>query len=311
MPLVLALIAIALLLLLAGILLWHHANRRTRRDTTARFIRHHIDERTAAYLNAPSLAHDPNDPRIWRGGPANWSSLLLRAGVVPTPTFYFGLIGLPVVLAAIGGFMLGPLAAGAILLMGLVLGFFRLWLKADKRHRKAVEQLPEFLDAVVRMMTIGNSLSSSFQSATGKTEEPLLEMIERANSNHRGGQELDMALRQSARLYGLHELYLVAAIVGVTIRFGGRSDHVLERMAAFMRDLTQAQRELVALSAEVRLSAWVLALLPLGIGAFIIMFNNALFMGMWNDPVGWKLLVGAAVLQIVGSYWLYRMAKLA
>ncbi|TEA80316.1 type II secretion system F family protein [Allopusillimonas ginsengisoli] len=311
MPIVLALIAVALLLLLGGILLWHQANRRARRDTTERFVNQHIDARTAAHLNAPSLANSQRDAHVWRGGPANWSSLLLRAGVVPTPGFYIRLLGLPLVLAIVGGVMLGPLAAGAILVMALVLGFFRLWLKADKRHHKAVEQLPEFLDAVVRMMTIGNSLSASFQNATGKIGEPLLEMVERANSNHRGGQELDVALRQTARLYGLHELYLVAAIVGVTIRFGGRSDHVLERMAAFMRDLTQARRELVALSAEVRLSAWVLALLPLGIGAFIVMFNNALFMSMWHDPVGWKMLVGAAALQIIGSYWLYRMARLA
>src|SRR5690606_24213796 len=117
-------------------------------------------------------------------------------------------------------------------------------------------------------------------------------------------------LRQTARQYRLHELYLVAAIVGVALRFGGRSDHVLERMAAFMRDLTQARRELVALSAEVRLSAWILALLPLGLAAFILAFNNDLFMNMWHDPVGWKLLLGAAALQIIGSYWLYRMARL-
>lgn len=308
MAIVLVLIAIALLLVVGGVLLWHAAAQRSRRDATERFVGQHIDERTAAKLNAPGMV--VRTPSAWRGGPDKWNQLLLRAGIVPTLRFYIGLVGLPLLVAVIGGMLLGPLAFAAILLIGLVLGFFRIWLRADRRHRKAVEQLPDFLDAVVRLMAIGTSLAASFQVAASKIDDPLLEIIEKANSAHRGGYELDVALRQTARQYRLHELYLVAAIVGVALRFGGRSDHVLERMAAFMRDLTQARRELVALSAEVRLSAWILALLPLGLAAFILAFNNDLFMNMWHDPVGWKLLLGAAALQIIGSYWLYRMARL-
>src|SRR3546814_77350 len=169
-----------------------------------------------------------------------------------------------------------------------------------------VSQVPDFLDMMVRLMTVGNSLGSAFHGAAAKINDPLLEVVERASSLNRSGKELDVALRQVSRQYGLHELYLMAAVVGVAIRFGGRSDQVLERMAVFIRDLDQARHELVALSAEVRLSAWVLALMPLGIACFILFFNNELFMGMWYDDAGRKLLIGAVVLQIVGSYWLNR-----
>ena len=51
---------------------------------------------------------------------------------------------------------------------------------------------------------------------------------------------------------------MVAAVVSIALRFGGRSDQVLERMAAFMRDVSQARSELSASSAEIRLSAWIL-----------------------------------------------------
>ena len=123
------------------------------------------------------------------------------------------------------------------------------------------------------------------------------------------GGELDAALVHVSRLYGLKELYMIAAVVSLAMRFGGRSDQVLERMAAFMRDVAQARNELSASSAEVRLSAWILALLPVGIAGFIIVTNNNLFMGLWHDPAGFKMLVTAVALQIGGSYWLYRMAK--
>ena len=211
-----------------------------------------------------------------------------------------------VILAALWG---GGLAAAVALALAMVGGYFLVWLKAERRRRKMIAQLPEFLDMVVRMMTVGNSMGAAFQAASVKTNAPLLEVMERVASLSRTGRELDVSLRQVSRQYRLHELYLVAAGVGVAQRFGGRSDHVLARMAAFMRDLSQARQELVALSAEVRLSAWVLALLPLVIGAFILMFNTELFLGMWDDHIGWRLLIGAFGLQVLGSYWLYRLAR--
>lgn len=309
MVLTLSLAAIALASLAGGILLWQQARQRAERTAATSFIQHQIEQRHYSTGGATQL--ELQKQHVWRAGPANWNTFLLRAGILPTAGFYVRLLGFPLLLATLAGLLSGVMAAGATLALAGMGCCVYLSTKADRRHRKAVEQLPDFLENMVRMMAIGNSLTAAFQTAAGRIDEPLLEIMQRANAASRSGQELDMALRQTGRQYGLHELYLVAAIIGVAIRFGGRSDHVLERMAGFMRDLTYARRELVALSAEVRLSAWVLALLPLGIAGFIIMFNNALFMGMWHDPAGWKLLIGAAALQIIGSYWLYRMARLA
>ena len=114
---------------------------------------------------------------------------------------------------------------------------------------------------------------------------------------------------QQARLFHVIELELIAAVIGVALRFGGRADMVLERMAAFMRDREYSQNELVALSAEIRLSAWVLGLLPIGMGVFMIVFNNKMFVTMLDDPIGKNLLIFAGVLEIIGAYWLYRLAK--
>ncbi|MGH8809394.1 MAG: type II secretion system F family protein, partial [Noviherbaspirillum sp.] len=134
-------------------------------------------------------------------------------------------------------------------------------------------------------------------------------VLERASRLMQAGMELEHALHQEARIYKLVELDLVASVVGVAARFGGRADIVLERMAAFMRDLEQAQQELFALSAETRVSAWVMGLLPVGVGAFIVIFNNDMFVKMWTDPVGKHMLIGAGVLEVAGVCWLYRLVK--
>jgi len=297
--LALLLVAIALLALAAG-------QERARRAAANEFIEQQLGTQ---WSREEAREAREAGSRIWRVGPQAWSRLLKRAGVAPTPAFHAMLFGLPLAVAVLALLAAGPLAAGVALAMAGVLSYFRLWFKADRRYRRMVALLPGFLDSIVRLITIGNSLGSAFQASVPDVEQPLHDVLASASSLNRSGKDLDVALRQVSRQYGLHELYLVAAVVGVASRFGGRSDQVLERMAAFMRDLQQAQHELVALSAEIRLSAWVLALLPLGLAGFIVVFNNALFMNMWHDPVGWKMLVGAVVLQATGCYWLYRMAR--
>ena len=83
----------------------------------------------------------------------------------------------------------------------------------------------------------------------------------------------------------------------------------MERTATFMRDREEAQRELLALSAETRLSAWVLGLLPLVVAGGLFVLNAGYVMLMWKDPTGRNLLLGAAVLEVVGVLMLYRLAK--
>ena len=105
------------------------------------------------------------------------------------------------------------------------------------------------------------------------------------------------ALTQEAHIFRLPEVELIAAVIGLALRFGGRADMVLERMAGFMRDREHAQQELMALSAEIRLSAWILGLLPVALSTFLIIFNNNMFMMMLADPVGEKLLIGFYVVR--------------
>ena len=94
------------------------------------------------------------------------------------------------------------------------------------------------------------------------------------------------------------------------MKFGGRSDVMLDRMASLMRDLEQADRELVALSTETRLSSWILGLLPILLGGFVILAHPSYFNAMWTDPFGQRLVFIAFGLQLLGAFLLYRLARL-
>lgn len=301
--------AAAMLLLAIGILLWQNARALRHRQAASIFVDQQIrklvpqpEAETAGVADRPVFLALLSSFRPWR-------RFFLRAGVTPGVRLYTRLLLPALALATLATIFGGVLAMIGILSMYIVLVYLYWWLKIARRHQKMVHQLPSFLDTMVRLTTIGNSLESAFQAALLTVDAPLQEPLNRANLFMQAGRELEPALVQEARIFDLTELELIAVIMGVALRFGGRADVVLERMSFFIRDREQAQNELRALSTEIRLSAWVLGLMPIGLGIFMMIFNNEMFTMMWNDDVGKKMLLGAVVLEVVGAYWLYRLAK--
>ncbi|MCC8391172.1 type II secretion system F family protein [Paraburkholderia sp. MMS20-SJTR3] len=209
--------------------------------------------------------------------------------------------------AALAGGLMAFCATLAVCAMGF---YFLLTIRAAKRRQQIVRQLPLFLDGIVRLITLGNSVPAAFQAALQSTEAPLRDCLDYVSRMLRTGVEIDRALSQVAAIYGVRELELVGAVLRLSVKYGGRADVMLDRMASFMRDLEQAERELVAMSAETRLSSWVLAMLPVGIGGFLILSNPKYFASMWFDPSGRQLVYLAFGLQLVGAYLLYRMTRL-
>ena len=164
---------------------------------------------------------------------------------------------------------------------------------------------------MVRLITIGNSTQAAFQLAIVNCQTPLRGYLERAASLVRAGVDLDRALHQTANSVRVEEMYLLASILGLGVRYGGRADLLLERVANFMRDREQAEHELMAMSSETRMSAWILGLLPLGVGAFLVVMNPTYFVGMWGDSTGRTLIFSSLGLQLVGAGLLYRLARFA
>jgi tight adherence protein B len=202
-----------------------------------------------------------------------------------------------------------PMACVSIVLSAVSFYAMLTW-RAQKRNQRIVRQLPSFLDGIVRLVAIGNSVPAAFTTATASAEAPLRGCLEEVLPRLRTGVDVDQALAAIAQVYRVQEFELIGAVLRISIKFGGRSDIMLERMAAFMRDLEQADRELVALSTETRLSSWVLGLLPIVLGAGVIVMNPGYFDSMWTDPLGQKLIYGAFGLQALGGWLLYRLARL-
>lgn len=339
----LVVMSVALLLAATGLLLWHLASRTQARRASSAFLDRRIQAppepvapaadpwRTAVGVeSSASLAErlggnpwiDGNAdgsgaPAVAAAPPTGWGQL--QHWTVPLPGWLEGIVtGRTLLLLGMGivvfslltAALAGALAAIAAAVLACLLTVFGLWLRIQKIRRQLVRQLPGFIDSMVRLITIGNSTQASFQLAIASTATPLQGYLERAASLVRAGVDLDRALHQTAAQVGIEEMSLLASILGLGVRYGGRADLLLERVAAFMRDREQAENELMAMSAETRLSAWVLGLLPVAVTAFIIIVNPDYFLRMWTDPTGRWLIYAAMALQLTGVGFLYRLARL-
>lgn len=205
--------------------------------------------------------------------------------------------------------------AGVLLALMTVLVFafavvFFFWKRVEKKREKMLEQLPGFLDNMVRLITIGTSPQAAFQMSVPNVPQPLGTALQQASAVLAASSNLGYAMEQLEDAWRLPEFGLLAAVFRMSTKYGGRTDLVLERVASYIRDKHSAERELHAMSAEVRLSAWVLSLLPLVVGTLIMVINDGYFLRMWNDASGRQMILLAAGLELVGVALLYRLAKL-
>lgn len=321
-------ICLALLLAAAGILLWQWAKGRQGRQDAQRYLAQQIEAKPApvevalasprtSFIDSSSTGADADPwmstsadtPVQARKGPLQALLPSWLEGVVTARTIALVVLAI-VMLSAVAGLFAGWISAVGTFVVFLLMATFALWLRVQKFRRQLVSQLPAFIDAMVRLITIGNSTQAAFQLGIASTQPPLRGYLERAANLVRAGVDLDRALHQMATSVRVEEMYLLASILGLGVRYGGRADLLLERVANFMRDREQAEHELVAMSSETRLSAWILGLLPVGVGGFIIVSNPTYFLRMWQDSTGQMLIFGAVGLQLLGAVLLYRLAKL-
>ncbi|RZT29349.1 type II secretion system F family protein [Cupriavidus agavae] len=301
----LLLAACALVLLGLGLLMLAGARGRAQ----AEHARAHLTAQTEQVRARYAVATEPVPAGSARDLRRRWTELLRRADLTPSRGVYLRWGMPPLALVVVGALAGGLVGAASMLVLAAALLVFMLSMRIRRIKDKMLRQLPGFLDGVVRLMTIGSSVPAAFQNAVANTEAPLRHCLVQAIHLQRAGKELDQAVSLVGRAYRIDELVIVASVLRLSQRYGGRADVVMERTATFMRDREEAQRELLALSAETRLSAWVLGLLPLVVAGGLFVMNAGYILLMWRDPSGRAMLIGAAALEIAGVLMLYRLAK--
>lgn len=303
----LALAALAMLLLAGAIELWWGSAARLQQRRSLENIEQRLVARGPGDrpVLPPPLPGHHKRALLQRA-----DALLVRADLPAKRWIYLALAGPGIVFALLAWWRIGSTLAMPLVL-GLYVALTWLWLRrrVEKQQQKLVAQLPDFLDGMIRMTSIGNSLPMAFQSISKSVAMPLRSVLDRTLSSMHAGADLDQALAMASRPYKLEELSLLHAVFGIGMRVGGRADHILQRMSDFMRDHAHARAELKAITSETRMSAWVLALLPVAVSTFMTLVDPTFFKPMFSEPLGHTFLLIALGLELAGGLLLYRLAR--
>jgi len=245
-----------------------------------------------------------------RGGVASVSGALDAAGLDVRPgELFLGVLAADLVVVTLAALLIGPLAGVLLFVMVPMVARLALDVLARRRRKKFTDQLAETLQILAGTLRAGHGLSRGIDTVSREAESPTAEEIRRVAVEIRLGRDLVDALSSLADRMGSEDFRWVVQAIEIQRDVGGDLAEVLDSVASTIRDRTRIRRQVAALSAEGRMSAWVLMVLPFGLAGVMAFTNKAYLSPLFGSPKGFKLLGVGAVLLVVGGLWLRRIVK--
>lgn len=235
-----------------------------------------------------------------------------RAGLQLRPSEWVTLrIVVGLVLAVLVSLVLDNVFLGVLLGAGVAWLATGLWLSARARKRctQFAEQLPDVLQLVASSLRSGFSLGQALDGVVHDGVQPAAGELARALTEARLGGELEDALERVATRMRSQDFTWVVMAIRISREVGGNLAEVLMTTVHTVRERGRLARQVRALSAEGRLSAYVLVAMPIGIGLWLFLVRRDYVRPLYTTSVGLAMLVAAALGLAVGSWWLSRIVK--
>jgi tight adherence protein B len=245
------------------------------------------------------------DRLLRRRGNASAAEALDLAGVKMPLRDFLVVVGASAIAAATLGYLLsGLLLALVLALVVPVMAKVVLSIRTGRRQRAFAEQLDDTLQLLATSLRAGHSMLQALNSVAQEASEPSSEEFSRVVNETRVGRDLGQALEETAARMDSKDMTWVAEAIAINRQVGGNLAEVLDQVGKTIRERGQIQRQVKALSAEGRLSAVVLMLLPVGVTGFLLVANPAYLAKFTQNLLGYGMLGIAAVLLVVGGLWL-------
>jgi tight adherence protein B len=247
-----------------------------------------------------------------RGSRSRIQTELERAGLRMRPQEWIllrisiGIALIAVLVLLTGSLLIGVLAGSALawLATRLVLSF-----KASRRCAAFADQLPDVLQLIASSLRSGFSLSQAIDGVVREGPQPAATEFARAVTEARLGVDQEEALDWVAERMKCQDLSWVVMAVRISREVGGNLAEVLLTTVHTMRARAQLKRQIRALSAEGRLSAYVLIALPVFVAGWFLLVRPQYLRPLYTSPGGIAMLVVAVTGLIVGSWWMSRVVK--
>jgi tight adherence protein B len=206
----------------------------------------------------------------------------------------------------------GPLLSTVLLPLGAWLPIMVVLWKRDRRSRKISEQLPDALDMMGRSLRAGHALASSFKMVASELPPPISLEFARAFEEQNLGLPFEKAVEQMIKRAPTNrDLKIFAVSVIVQKETGGNLVEIIEKIADTIRQRYRFFGRLDTLTAEGRMSSYVLGALPIMTGFFIAFTNPPYVALLFTTHMGNMIFGYACVSWLVGFMWMRRMSKVS
>lgn len=223
-------------------------------------------------------------------------------------TFYVGMVlastvlGLLLQRSLIGGLMLGVIGA---LAPPAVLNFL-----AKRRRKRFMTQLPDTLTLLAGTLKAGYSFMQGVEAVSHEVEEPMGAELRRIVTEAQLGRPLEEAMDASAERMGSADFQWAVMAVRIQREVGGNLAELLITVAETMTARQRLRGEVAALTAEGKISAIVLGILPVGLGAVLFVLNPEYMRVLFDDTLGQIMFAVACVSALLGFAWMKKIINI-
>jgi tight adherence protein B len=172
------------------------------------------------------------------------------------------------------------------------------------RKREFEERLADFLTIIASGLRAGLTFAQAIESAVGDGYGEVERQVRRALAEVQVGSTLDAALMRVAKKMESDDLKWTIAAIRIQREVGGNLSKILDTASVTIRNRDELKREIRTLSAEGRLSAYVLLALPLGIFGFLALSRRDYVEIFWTETVGMIMLAVFGMLVTAGWFWI-------
>lgn len=193
---------------------------------------------------------------------------------------------------------------------GLTIPYLIMSRSVERRRAAFEDQFPDVLDLLAAALESGSSIQQSLEVVVSEASEPAASEFGRVLSAARLGAPLVDALKAMSERLGSRDLTWTVQAIVVQQRTGGRLADILRTVGEFMRAREEVRRELRALVAEGKLSAYILGALPFAVAGFLLLTNPDYLDPLFSTLPGLVMVVGASVMMVFGFFVMSRIIKI-
>ncbi len=224
--------------------------------------------------------------------------------------YYYIRIGLALGLGLVLGVLRDPLSG----VVGLVLGYFlpRIWVgrRIGGRLSAFNKQLADTITLLSNSLRAGSSFLQSIELVSRETPAPMGEEMGRVVREVNLGLGMEDALANLVRRIRSDDLDLMVTAIGVQQQVGGNLAEILDTIAFTIRERVRIKGEINTLTAQGRMSGYLVAFLPIGIAVVLNMINPAFMAPLFTQTIGRILLGVGGVMMIIGFFAIQKIVSI-